>query len=319
MTISAQSLPSPDEESWKYTNLPAALRRLGSAAAVPGILHWDGLREIIVPAGATPAQAFVLTITAPAEGMATPSLSIHLGENAQAIVIERHAGGGKFWNNMTTRIELAQGARLYHYRLQGYAAETVYTQNTEVKIARDATYDTFTLTTGAALSRNEIHAILQGPGAHCELNGANLLRGGQHGDTTITVEHQAPSCTSHQFYRSVLDDQAHGVFQGRINVLRGAQKTDGYQLSNALLLSEGAEMDVKPELEIYADDVKCSHGATTGQLDEEALFYMRSRGLDAEQARGLLIEAFVNGTLEKIVNEATREDFMQKAQSWLKG
>jgi Fe-S cluster assembly protein SufD len=317
MSITAQNLPSPEEEAWKYTNLPAAIRKLGPAAGAAGALRWDGPRDIDVPGNTKPVQPFVINIEAPGEGAAIAPFSISLGENAQATVIERHSGGGRFWSNMTTRVTLAPGARLYHYRLQDYAAETVFTHVAEVTIARDATYDSFTLTTGAGLSRNEIHARLEGPGGHCELNGVNLLRGQQHGDTTIIVDHQAPYCTSHQFYRSVLNDRARGVFQGKIHVAREAQKTDGFQMSKALVLSEGAEMDIKPELEIYADDVKCSHGATMGQIDEDALFYLRSRGIPYEEARGLLISSFVGEAIDKITDEMVRREFLDRVELWL--
>jgi Fe-S cluster assembly protein SufD len=326
MTL-ADTLPTPKEERWKYTNLPSAIRKLANENAAPAALRVTapegvaGLQgqslSVDIPAGKVMEAPVEIHVDAPAQGVAAPQLAVRLGANAQAVIVEHHGGGGAAWNNMKTRIELAAGARLVHYRVQDYGAQTVYTQDTAVSIARDATYDSFTLTTGANLSRHEIHARLDGPGAHAELNGVNLLRGTQHGDTTITIDHRAPSCTSHQFYRSVLDNQARGVFQGKIYVAKAAQKTDGYQLSRAILLSEGAEMDTKPELEIYADDVKCSHGATTGQLDEEALFYMRSRGIGREEARGLLISAFVNEAVEKIGDEAVRKEFAAHVAVWL--
>lgn len=144
-----------------------------------------------------------------------------------------------------------------------------------------------------------------------------MLKDKQHGDTTILIEHQAPHCNSNQFYRTLLDDGANGVFQGKVHVHQVAQKTDGYQLSNALLLSDKAEMDTKPELEIYADDVKCSHGATTGQLDEEPLFYLRSRGLSAAQARFLMIQAFLAEVIEKIGDEALEDEVNEQVAQWL--
>jgi Fe-S cluster assembly protein SufD len=159
---------------------------------------------------------------------------------------------------------------------------------------------------------------LNGQNIECSFNGINLLNKQQHGDTTILVEHKAPRCKSNQFYRSILDDKSRGVFQGKVHVHQIAQKTDGYQLSNTLLLSPEAEMDTKPELEIYADDVKCSHGATTGQLDEEPLFYLRSRGLSAAEARMLLVQAFVDEVADKIVDEKFQSSVKESCTQWLR-
>ena len=170
---------------------------------------------------------------------------------------------------------------------------------------------------GGKLTRNEIHAEIQGTNAEVSFNGANLLGGSQTGDTTILIEHQAPHCRSNQFYRTLLDDQAKGVFQGKVHVHQIAQKTDGYQLANTILLSDKADMNTKPELEIYADDVLCSHGATCGQLDEEPIFYLRSRGLNEAQARRLLVQAFVDETVDKIGNDTLREEVGEIVETWL--
>ena len=144
-----------------------------------------------------------------------------------------------------------------------------------------------------------------------------MLSGKQHGDTTLLVEHKAPHCQSNQLYRTILNNEARGVFQGKIHVHQIAQKTDGYQLSNNILLTPLAEMNIKPELEIYADDVKCSHGSTTGQLDETPMFYLRSRGLNETEARKLLLEAFIGEALEKITHEQVMEMITEKATQWL--
>ena len=167
--------------------------------------------------------------------------------------------------------------------------------------------------------RNEIHAVLNGNGADCNLYGAYAGRGSQHIDTTTFVDHAAPECTSREVYKGALDDNARGVFQGKILVRKGAQKTDGHQLNKALLLSEGAEIDSKPELEIYADDVKCSHGATSGELDEEQLFYLRARGIDEAEARDLLVAAFLEDSLDVIGDEDRREAFRKIILNWLAG
>ncbi|MEK7801516.1 MAG: SufD family Fe-S cluster assembly protein, partial [Pseudomonadota bacterium] len=164
---------------------------------------------------------------------------------------------------------------------------------------------------------SEYHVDMTGEGAEADLSGVALLRGKQHADTTIVVNHMEPYGRSSQFFKHILEDQSRGVFQGKIHVFKDAQKTNGYQLSNNLLLSPLAEMDVKPELEIYADDVKCSHGSTTGQLDETPMFYLMSRGISQEDARRLLIEAFLVEIVDKITIESVRTIFSERVRLWL--
>lgn len=247
----------------------------------------------------------------------TPRMIFRLAEGAEITVIEYHRGEGHYWKNQLTQAIIGPNAKLRHYRIQEDSADAVYTQQTHATIERFGTYEALTLNKGGALCRNQVHAELDGEGAHIELNGVNLGRGRQIQDATYLVEHKAPHCTSNQFVRTVLDEQARGIYQGKVHVHQPAQKTDGYQLSNALLLSEGAEMDTKPELEIYADDVKCSHGATTGQLDDEPLFYLRSRGLNEVEARALLIEAFLAEVIEKSTADALHSEFTQRVKTWL--
>jgi Fe-S cluster assembly protein SufD len=167
------------------------------------------------------------------------------------------------------------------------------------------------------LSRNEVLVRLEGPGAHAAVNGGYLMRGNEHCDNTTVIEHLAPNTTSREIFKGVLDDQSRAVFQGRIVVHKDAQKTDGHQLCKTLLLSSGAEIDAKPELEIYADDVKCSHGATTGQIDETALFYLRSRGIPEALARNLLVQSFLGEALEEVLQEDVREALFSKILHWL--
>ncbi len=243
--------------------------------------------------------------------------AIRVGANASLTIIEDHRGKGKFWKNRLSHITVAPGGHLTHIRIQDDSKDAVYTQNTKVTVAKDGHYNAVALYTGAAISRNQIHVLLTEPGALCHLNGASLMRGKQHSDTTILVEHLAPHCESNQNMRTILDDQSHGVFQGKVHVHQIAQKTDGYQLSKAILLSEGAEMDTKPELEIYADDVKCSHGATTGRLEDEPMFYMRSRGIPEAEARALLIESFVAEIFDEVKGEEIREQLLERVRGWL--
>lgn len=273
---------------------------------------------IDIPAGQTVDKAVEITVTGHDGLFTCPRTVVRLGAGAQMTLVEYHRGSGHFWSNGVAQIVLQTGATLYHYRIQDTAPTAVHTTASHISIAEGARYESTVLTSGAVFSRHQAHAVLDGRDAHVTLNAVNLLRGGQVGDATFLVEHKAPGCTSSQAVRSVLDDHARGVFQGKIHVHREGQQTDGYQLCNSMILSEGAEMDTKPELEIYADDVKCSHGATTGQVDEEALFYLRSRGVPRAQARALLIEGFLTEVLESVHHEGAQAACMGKVREWLK-
>jgi Fe-S cluster assembly protein SufD len=186
-----------------------------------------------------------------------------------------------------------------------------------VTIGAKARFNTFNLTSGGELSRYQGVILISGEGVHVATNGVNLLNGRQHADTTLVMDHAVPHGESREIFRSVVDDRAHSVFQGRIIVRPGAQKTDAKMMTRALLLSDDAEADNKPELEIFADDVTCGHGATTGALDESLLFYLRARGLSEKEAQALLIQAFVGEAIESIANDALRDFATSVAQRWL--
>ncbi len=245
-----------------------------------------------------------------------PRHRVMLGAGAKLTIIEIAQGEGVYWHNPVTDITLGENAVLGHYRLQNESTQAFHLATIRARIAENAAYECFTGTLGARISRTEIRAALTGVKAHTHINAAQLLGGTQHGDFTTVVNHQAPEGTSRQTVKSVLSDTARGVFQGRIEVDRAAQKTDGYQMNQALLLSPGAEMDIKPELQIFADDVKCSHGATIGALDEEQIFYLRSRGIPEEQARAMLIRAFLDEALEPVTHEAARGLFEAAIENW---
>lgn len=247
-----------------------------------------------------------------------PRLLIIAEDNSEATVVERHNGNDRpYFANLATEIALGAGARLHHYKWQGEGSEAAHLSVVTVRLARDASYDSFVLSTGAKLSRNEVRTILTGPGITTRVNGGYLVRDRQHCDNTTLIDHAAPHCASRQVYQGVIDGHARAVFQGRVVVRPGAQKTDGYQLNRALLLSDHAEIDSKPELEIFADDVKCSHGATAGALEAEALFYLRARGIPLDQARALLIRAFLGTALDEIKVDAVREAFAAVVDGWL--
>lgn len=304
------NLPTPKQEEWKFTNLPRAMPQgLKAEPAQALVIHRER--------GKTGGEVHDILFIGRDNMQEQPRLEIRVEEGAALTLLERHDGQGVYWKNMVTEITLGANARLHHIRVQEDSAEAVHTNMVRVRLARDATYDSFTLNNGGKMMRHDIHAVVEGTGAHCALNGLQLLDGARHGDTTILIEHKAPHTTSNQFYRSLVADNARGVFQGKVHVHRAAQKTDAYQLSNALLLSPKAEMDTKPELEIYADDVKCSHGTTTGQLDETPLFYLRSRGLSDEQARRLLLQAFVDEVVDKVGNEDLKAMFHERTAQWL--
>ena len=245
-----------------------------------------------------------------------PRHTITLDAGAQLSLVEITRGEGTYLHNAVTTIHVAEGATLTHARLQQESPEAFHLNTTIATIAERGTYDTFVLTLGARLARTEIHARLAGPNAAVHLNGAQLLDGNQHADITTVVAHDAPNCASRQTVKNVLDGRSRGVFQGKIEVARAAQKTDGYQMNQALLLSPHAEIDAKPQLEIYADDVKCSHGATIGELDPDQLFFLRSRGIPLAAARAILVRAFLTEALDVVTDDAARTLMEQAIEAW---
>ncbi len=276
----------------------------------------DGI-VVDIPKNETAETPLHITITGHHESFTTAHNFIRVGENADITIIEHHTGEGTYLSNALTQMKIAKNARVRHYRFQQNSKNAAYIQNTFVELEEGAFYEGFTLTNGAGISRHQAHANLIGKAAECHFNGVNLLNGKQTADTTITVEHQAPACISKQNYRNVLTDKAVGIFQGKVHVHQIAQKTDGYQKSDTLLLSGEATMNTKPELEIYADDVKCSHGTTAGRMDEDALFYLKSRGIPEKQARALLIEAFLNQAMEEVTYEPILEETAEIIRKWL--
>ena len=240
-------------------------------------------------------------------------------KGASATVLESYGtlGAKGLLRNAVTEVKLADKSALHHVKLQHEAVETIHLNVWVVSLATDARYNAFQVSLGAALARNQIYVGFDGEGSATDVSGVTLARGKQHCDTTLIVEHRVPRCESRELYKLVLDDEARGIFQGKIIVLPDAQKTDGKQMAQALLLSETAEFDSKPELEIFADDVVCGHGATSGQIDEDLLFYLQSRGLPEAQARALLIQAFVGEALEVLHDEKLRAAFAATAVAWL--
>lgn len=263
----------------------------------------------------------LLYLAAPDEGPASVHTRnlIVAGTASNVTVIESYAAAnpGVYWTNAVTDIHAARDANLHHIKLQGEATEAFHLAATRARLADGVAYHSFVAQIGARLARNEIVAILDGSNIDCRLGGTYLGRGKQHLDNTTVVDHAEPGSYSNEHYKGVLDGNAHGVFQGKIIVRPDAQKTDAHQLNRNLLLSESSQVDTKPELEIHADDVQCSHGATVGEIDDDALFYMRARGIDDHEARQMLVEAFVGEIIDTVSIEPIRDHLRQTVARWL--
>jgi len=255
---------------------------------------------------------------------------LHQSETSDAIlhhVVKVESGGdltllecgpGAARLNKVLEVDVAEGGAFHHVRVQGRDHERIAATHIFARLARAATFKSFTLTANGRLTRNEAVIELAGDGAIAHVAGASLGDGDFHHDDTVFVTHDAVGCESRQVYKKVLRGGATGIFQGKILVKPGAQQTDGYQISQSLLLDEGSQFLVKPELEIYADDVKCSHGSTSGAIDETALFYLRARGVPQGEAVDLLVLAFVAEALDEIEDEGLRDEIRALLEGWLR-
>jgi Fe-S cluster assembly protein SufD len=223
-------------------------------------------------------------------------------EGAQATVVEHYVGvnGAAYFTDAVTQIIAGKNAAVSHYKLQQEGANAYHIANIETRQRRDSRFTSHSLALGASLSRNEIATCFEGEGAETTFNGLYVAGGRQHMDHHTRIDHAQPRCMSRQFYRGVLNDHARGVFNGKVIVREDAQKTDAQQSNHNLLLSRDAEVDTRPQLEIYADDVKCTHGATVGQLDEDMMFYLRSRGVRQDLAKAILTYAFAQDIISRI-------------------
>jgi len=294
---------------------PDTMVALNSAMMTDGVV-------IEVAAGAALTQPLHIVHIASGvtpSAMFTRSL-LKLGNAANATLVESYiaAEGAKTYQVHDSLIlSIGDGARLDHVRLVEDSREAFNIASSQVTLGAKAHFNTFGLTSGSNVSRYQATIAFAGEGSRVETNGVNLLNGRQHADSTLFLDHAVPNCESREIFRAVVDDRGHSVFQGRIIVRPHAQKTDAKMMTRALLLSDEAEADNKPELEIFADDVTCGHGATTGALDESLLFYLRARGLPEKEAQSLLIQAFVGEAIESIANDALRELAVAAAQRWL--
>ncbi|HEV7745310.1 MAG TPA: Fe-S cluster assembly protein SufD [Pyrinomonadaceae bacterium] len=237
-----------------------------------------------------------------------PRVLVVAEENSSATLIESYAStkDSKYFTNTVVEIVLKDGARLEHYKLQRESTEAFHIATTAADLGRNSSYDATTITFGAHLSRHDLHVTMDQEGAECWVDGLYLVTGSQHTDTHSVIDHRKPHCTSHQLYKGILDGKSRAVFNGKVFVRHDAQKTDAMQTNKNLLLSNEARVDTKPQLEILADDVKCAHGAAVGQIEEDELFYLETRGIHPELARNLLTYGFAEEVIAKIKTESIR-------------
>ena len=281
-----------------FTALNTAFLSDGAFLYVPDGVRVDGAVHLLfISTGGTP------------EIVANPRNLIVVGKNCRLSVVESYhgLGTGNYLTNVVSEIAVGDGSVIEHDRLQVEGAGAYHIGATHIHITGGSTFTSNSLALGGSIVRNTITAVLDGEGSECTLNGLSVASGDQLIDNHTTIDHTKPHCTSHELYKSILDDTSKGVFNGKIFVRRDAQKTDAKQTNKTLLLSDAATIDTKPQLEIFADDVKCTHGAAVGQLDEEQLFYLRARGIDLEAARDMLTLAFANDVIRRIHVDALRD------------
>jgi Fe-S cluster assembly protein SufD len=305
---------------------PVVAARLGklapasdAAVALNTALMGDGA-VIRVASGATIERPLHLLFVASERPAATFTRSlVTIDHGARVMLIESHEGptASDYQVNAALELFVGDGAHVDHVKVIGEGTEALHVSTLAAAIGAHARFNTFSFISGGSLVRNQLFLRLDGEGTVAGIRGASLLKDRQHADTTLFADHIARDCQSREMFKSVLDNEAHGVFQGRIIVRRHAQKTDAKMMTQALLLSERAEADNKPELEIFADDVQCGHGATAGALDEELKFYMMARGIPPAEAEAMLIQAFLGEAIEGIEHAGLREALIESVAAWL--
>lgn len=272
----------------------------------------DGVFIHIAPKTVLAGPIQIVCIAEPGDVpvIVSPRIFVVVGEQAQVSIVERYSGpeGQPVLTNAVTEFLVGPGAVADHVKVQQEASTTFHLASTFVQLHRASTFTSHAITFGGRIARNDISATLAGEGAECTLNGLYVADGDTLVDTHTTIDHAQPHCPSHEVYKGILTGKAKGVFNGKIIVRPDAQKTDAKQTNKALLLSPDATINTKPQLEIFADDVKCTHGATIGQLDDDQLFYLRARGIHTTDARNILIHAFASDVLNGITHDAIREE-----------
>lgn len=267
---------------------------------------------VFIPKGVTvrtPLHLLFITDAAEAKLVSFPRVLVVAEANSSATLIESYvstSNAATYLTNAVVEIALADGARLEHYKVQRENSDAFHVATTAADLGASASYDSTAITFGAQLSRHDIHVTMDHEGAECWVDGLYLVANSQHTDTHSVIDHRKPHCTSHQLYKGILDGKSRAVFNGKIFVRHDAQKTDAMQTNKNLLLSNEARVDTKPQLEILADDVKCAHGAAVGQLEEDELFYLETRGIHPDLARNLLTYGFAEEVIGKIKIESIR-------------
>lgn len=302
---------------------PEAERHLGQILDTSE-LFFANLNDAVARDGLFVKVADSQTITAPIEviflthaktpSAVYPRLLVVLGKNSQATLVERHlAPSGSYYSNTVAEFSLGDDARLHHVKVQLESPDAIHLANMQAILGKGSNFASHYLSLGGSLVRHEARVRFDGQHAEATLNGLYLASGKQHIDNLTVIDHAQPNCASHELYKGILDDDSHGVFNGKIFVRKDAQKTDAKQTNKVLLLSDRATINTKPQLEIFADDVKCTHGATVGQLDDNQIYYLRSRGIGLVDARRLLTWAFANDLLGRVPVEGVRtqmEEFL---------
>jgi Fe-S cluster assembly protein SufD len=287
--------------------VPRPLATLNTAFATEGLL----IR--VTGKAAKPVNLIYLHESETSDAILHHCVKVEAG--AELTLLENGPAAARF--NKVLEVEVADGARFHHIRTQGRDHQRRAVTHVFARLGCESLFKSFTLTANGVLTRNEVVLELAGDDGMAHVAGAAVGDGAFHHDDTVFVTHAAERCESRQVFKKVLKNGAVGVFQGKILVKPGAQKTDGYQISQSLLLDEDSQFLAKPELEIYADDVKCSHGSTSGAIDETALFYLRSRGVPRREATSLLVLAFLAEAIAEIEDEAIAEDIRQRLEGWL--
>ena len=291
-----------------------------AAYALNAAFFTDGV-VIHVPAGITVEVPIHLRFLNAGEApfMAATRVLVVAEVGAALTLVESHEGpdGLAYQTNGVVEIVAGDHAKVRHLRLTAEGRDALALSTLTAKLGAHVSFNSLNSVVGAAASRHQVFLAFAGEHRDARLDGTALLNGRQHADSTLVVDHAVPSCNSREMFRTVVDDDATGVFQGKIIVAPHAQKTDGRMMSGALLLGDGGTMNNKPELEIFADDVQCAHGATCGQLDENLLFYLMARGLPRRQAESLMVQAFVGEALEPVEHEGLRDALVAVVEDWL--
>jgi Fe-S cluster assembly protein SufD len=326
--------PTTRDEEWRFTNV-SAIAKAGFPVAAPNVsahslrdaleqhpalmeehlgcyasslsnafvalntAHFEDGAFLYVPKNTVIEEPLWIDFTATSERTTHPRNLIVIGKNSQVRIVERYRGEGRYFTNAVTEIVVGENSIVEHVKLEEESAEAFHVATIQVQQARNSNFKTHNISFGGLLVRNDVNAVLAS-GCEGTLNGLYLASGKQHMDNHTALDHAAPHAASHELYKGILDGASSAVFNGKIFVRKDAQKTDAKQTNKNLVLSESATINTKPELQILADDVRCTHGATVGQLDEEAMFYLRARGIGKTAARDLLIYAFARDVIERI-------------------